>query len=89
VIISFFRLIFYAVVFYLIYKFITYVFVPRGQGRSARSPQKLSGVMVKDEACNTYLPQEDAIRETIDGREYYFCSKECRQKFIDQKKNKN
>jgi YHS domain-containing protein len=43
--------------------------------------------MVKDEVCNTYLPKEDAIRENIGGKEYFFCSKECRQKFLEQKKN--
>jgi YHS domain-containing protein len=44
--------------------------------------------MVKDEVCNTYLPQEDAIREHIDGTDFFFCSKECRDKFMEQKKKK-
>lgn len=44
--------------------------------------------MVKDEMCNTYLPQEDAIKEIYEGKEYYFCSKECKQKFLEQNKNK-
>jgi uncharacterized protein len=88
VIIGFFRLIFYAIAAYLIYKFILYIFAPRTGSQSARPPKKTSGVMVKDEACNTYLPEEEAIREKIDGRDYYFCSNECRQKFISQKKNR-
>jgi YHS domain-containing protein len=44
--------------------------------------------MVKDEMCNTYLPQEDAIKEIYEGKEYYLCSKECQQKFLEQNKNK-
>jgi YHS domain-containing protein len=42
--------------------------------------------MVKDEACLTYVPKEDALREVIDGREYFFCSKECRKKFLSDRK---
>jgi len=42
--------------------------------------------MVKDETCNTYLPREEAILEHADGKDYYFCSQECRQKFLGQKK---
>jgi len=43
--------------------------------------------MVKDEICNTYLPKEDAIKEVYQGKEYYFCSNECRQKFLEQKRS--
>ena len=43
-------------------------------------------MMVKDEICNTYLPQEDAIKELKEGKEYFFCSKECHQKFLESKK---
>lgn len=42
--------------------------------------------MVKDEICNTYLPKEDAIKEIYQGKELYFCSKECQQKFLESKK---
>jgi YHS domain-containing protein len=40
--------------------------------------------MVKDETCNTYLPREEAILEKVEGKEYYFCSQECRKKFLEQ-----
>ena len=43
--------------------------------------------MVKDEFCNTYLPREDALKERIDGKEYFFCCQECRKKFLEQKKS--
>jgi YHS domain-containing protein len=43
-------------------------------------------MMVKDEACETYIPKEEAIREVIDGKEYFFCSKDCRRKILDQVK---
>jgi uncharacterized protein len=86
VIVGFFRLIIYAVVAYLIYKFVQFVFAPPAKSGTARRAEGRSGVMVKDEVCNTYLPKEDAIKETVGGREYYFCSQECRQKFDEQRK---
>ena len=33
--------------------------------------------MVQDPQCNTYIPKETALRTTIDGEVYYFCSQEC------------
>lgn len=44
--------------------------------------------MVKDEMCNTYLPEENALTEKLDGQEYYFCSKECRERFLELRKNR-
>ncbi len=38
--------------------------------------------MVKDDFCNMYLPREEAIREVRNGKEYFFCSPECRDAFI-------
>ncbi|MEW5900028.1 MAG: hypothetical protein AB1715_01030 [Acidobacteriota bacterium] len=45
--------------------------------------------MVKDETCNTYLPREQAIHEKVDGKDFYFCSQECRRKFREQRKGQS
>ena len=37
--------------------------------------------MVQDPHCHTYVPKETALRATIDGEVYYFCSHECAQEF--------
>jgi uncharacterized protein len=84
---GFFRLVFYIFIAYLIYLVIRFLFPPQRRPGSSRTPRQLSGTMVKDESCNTYLPQEDAIKERIDGKEYFFCSQECRKKFLEQKKS--
>jgi uncharacterized protein len=50
--------------------------VPRGPaGRT-------QGVMVKDEICGTYILRSDAIVETRGGVPHYFCSENCRRKFL-------
>lgn len=82
-----FRLVFYIFIAYILYFVIRLVFPPQRRTKTARSPQQLAGTMVKDETCNTYLPKEDATKEIIDGKEFFFCSPECRQKFLEQKKS--
>ncbi|MCX7974570.1 MAG: hypothetical protein N3B16_08725 [Candidatus Aminicenantes bacterium] len=51
-------------------------------------PPRLKGLMVKDEICGLYLPLEEALHEKIDGQTYYFCSKECRRRFFEERKNR-
>jgi len=86
VVFGFFRLIFYAVIGYLIYKFVMYVLTPQPGKRTSGRAEAPSGVMVKDEVCNTYLPREDAIKETVAGVDHYFCSPACRGKFLAGRK---
>lgn len=81
---GFFRLFYYIFVAYMIFSVYRFVI---GLGRkrpAAKDPARLSGIMVKDETCQIYLPRENAFRETVDGREYFFCSKECRKKFFKE-----
>jgi YHS domain-containing protein len=81
-----FRLVFYIFIAYIAYFIIRLLFPPQRRAGSARPTQQLSGTMVKDEFCNTYIPLEDAIRDRINGQDYFFCSQECRKKFLEQKK---
>lgn len=74
---------FYGFLAYIIYAVIRF-FNSLGKSSNPRPSTKISsGVMVKDEICNTYLPKEDALKESHEGRVYYFCSPECRQKFLE------
>lgn len=81
-----FRIILYAFLIYIVY-WIYRFFKALIQGSQHQKPAKRSsGIMVKDEICNTYLPKEDTLKEVYGGKDYYFCSQECRQKFLEQKK---
>lgn len=37
--------------------------------------------LVQDPHCQTYIPKETALRATIDGKLYYFCSQKCLKEF--------
>lgn len=48
--------------------------------KSMEDPRSLD--IVTDEYCNKKLPKEDAYIAVVDDEKHYFCSWECRQKYI-------
>ena len=46
-----------------------------------RKKQMTGESMVEDPVCGTCLPQNDAIKARIGGKDYYFCSKTCLDHF--------
>ncbi|MBN1271561.1 MAG: hypothetical protein JXB26_04750 [Candidatus Aminicenantes bacterium] len=83
---SLIKIFYYGLIFYLIYLVVRFFFSLSKKKPPSKTIPSRSGVMVKDEYCNTYIPREEAIREIIDGKEYFFCSRECRNKFLEKKK---
>jgi uncharacterized protein len=80
-----FRFLFIILVLYLIFIVVRF-FQSIGKAISPPPNRKsIQGTMVKDECCNTYIPKEEAIRETRNGTEYFFCSKTCRNAFLEKK----
>ncbi len=51
---------------------------------SSRANGQIDDVMVKDPFCETYFPRRNAVRLKMNGNVYYFCSKDCRDKYIAQ-----
>jgi uncharacterized protein len=79
-----FRLIFIGSLLYFVYVVVRFFQSIGRAARNGRPPAESRGKMVKDEVCDTYLPIEEAIREVRDGHEHYFCSDECRRKFLER-----
>jgi len=42
----------------------------------------LSGELKKDPSCGTYISAATSIKEKVGGETFYFCSKECRDKYV-------
>ncbi len=51
----------------------------RNPGPTAHSP---SGKMVKDPVCGMYMDPRLAVRLERRGEEWFFCSEECRRRFL-------
>ncbi|MBI4482074.1 MAG: YHS domain-containing protein [Acidobacteria bacterium] len=85
------RLLVWALAFYAAWKWLRGLFQrwiqadPRFRVRSTQRDQPpLSGHMHKDPVCGMYVADESAISQKHLGTLYYFCSSECREKFISQ-----
>lgn len=51
---------------------------------SGKRAGEIDDVMVKDPYCNVYFTKKDGLHLKIDGKDLYFCSKECRDKFVEK-----
>ena len=84
------RLIIFIILGYIGYRLVKRFFIqpsiPKWKGPEGRTG--IDDIMVKDPFCNVYFPQREGIRAVINGVEYHFCSKECRDKFVEQQKKR-
>jgi len=49
---------------------------------SGKEAGQIDDVMIKDPYCETYFPKRNAVHLNLDANDLYFCSKECRDKYI-------
>lgn len=42
--------------------------------------------LVEDPVCHTYVPLSQAYKKEISGKNYYFCSQQCSDKYVMEKK---
>ena len=42
--------------------------------------------LVKDPYCQTYIPKDTALRARVGGRERFFCSRDCMEKYMEAEK---
>lgn len=80
-----FRLVFIGFVLAVIFLAVRFIQALGKPPADRKRTPALGGKMVKDEYCETYLPVEEALREVVDGRERYFCSRECRDGFLKER----
>jgi len=83
-----FRFFVFIILIYLLYKVIKTV----GKLKPAENENyqfKASSVggedLVEDPVCHTYVPLSQAFKKEISGNDYYFCSKQCSEKYASGK----
>ena len=42
----------------------------------------INDIMIQDPYCKTYFPKREAVQLDINGKQLYFCSTQCREKYI-------
>ena len=73
--------------FYLVYRFLkSWMFkdTPSQHSVFEKKTDQTDGVMVKDPYCGVYFAKKDGVHLNKDGQDFYFCSKECKDKFLDK-----
>ena len=51
---------------------------------SNKTAGEIADVMIKDPFCEIYFPKKDGVHLRFEGKDLYFCSKECRDKFVEK-----
>ena len=77
------KLILFAVFFYLLFKFFR-VFTLKPPKKKRPPQTNTPGIvneMVQDPVCKVYVPKNSSLSIHNSGKTYYFCSKECMDKF--------
>lgn len=86
-----FRLILAVVIVYLIYRLAKSLRTPSNRvhvGSPDNKPPIRGEELVKDPWCGTYVPLSNAYKVTKKGETFYFCSKECSEKYEAAEKSR-
>ena len=79
-----FKVVIFAVVCYMLYRLFMNDRKKLGQKEEQERKRKIdSNEMVKDPVCGTYVDKSSAISVRNGSETLYFCSYECRQKYIE------
>jgi YHS domain-containing protein len=57
----------------------------RNENLQSKSTADRGEELVEDPVCHTYIPLSQAYKKEISGKDYYFCSKQCSDKFTRKK----
>jgi uncharacterized protein len=82
------RLLILLLIFYLAYRALKYwIFtnVLPGSKTTTEPERQIDDIMVKDPVCEVYFPKRSGVSLNIDGHTIYFCSKECKDKYLSNK----
>ena len=82
------RLLIFFGLLYLLYRSLKTLLTGGGRRPSVggQASGQIDDIMVQDPACGIYLPRNEAIKTKIAGQEHFFCSPECKQRYLESKK---
>lgn len=80
----------FIILFYLLYKIIKTIGRPKpenGENYQFKSSSAGGEDLIEDPVCHTYVPMSQAYKKEISGKNYYFCSQQCSDKYVMEKNN--
>ena len=82
------RILLYIILFFILYRIVRSILFPKKRVfQQQKNEPKLQGdETVLDPVCQSYFPKEAALSVKKGNETIYFCSEECREKFIKNSK---
>ena len=83
------RLLVWAAIAYLLYRALKNI-LGTGPGTAGRrgafsqAPDQIDDLMIQDPYCEVYFPRKEGHHLRFKGEDLYFCSKECRDKYLSE-----
>ncbi|MFA5321429.1 MAG: YHS domain-containing protein [Smithella sp.] len=84
------KLVISVIFFYFLYKIVNAVKrsgIEKNKNCQFKSSPFAGEDLVEDPVCHTYVPVSQAYKKEISGNDYYFCSKQCSEKYTLEKNN--
>lgn len=84
-----FKLLIILVAIYIGYKVVMMFKRPKHEGAEGYrmdNTQPKGEDLVQDPFCKTYVPKSQAYVQDVEGRQEYFCSQTCCEKYLSEKK---
>ena len=79
------RIIILVAVGYVFYRALkSWMFPDPGASKTVadKSIGKIDDVMIKDPYCEAYFPRRNAVHLNLGGKDLYFCSAACKDKYV-------
>jgi uncharacterized protein len=82
-----FRIFIFAFIFWLLKYCLAYLSRRQKQAGTNYGPKTVTGKTVKDPVCGMYMDPKLALPLEAGRETYYFCSEDCKNKYIEQSRN--
>jgi len=85
------RFIILVVVGYVLYRSLkSWIFPAVSSSRSVsrKTATEIDDVMIKDPFCEAYFPKRNGIHLNFGGKDLYFCSNQCKDKYLAARSEK-
>jgi uncharacterized protein len=80
------RILILFVVGYIAYRALKSWMFPNGSSSKSvpgRRASEIDDIMIKDPYCEAYFPKRNAVHLSFGGEELYFCSTQCKDKYVE------
>ena len=78
------RILLYIILFFILYRIVRSILFPKKRvfQQQKNEPNLQGDETILDPICQSYFPKDSALKVKKGSEVVYFCSEECREKFI-------